>query len=110
MKASDILLCDDLKTSVVEVKEWNCKLHIRELGLDEGIKLFSMAQNLDGNNPTISGDDIAQVIAWGVIDPDTNERLFTDKDVKKLAKKSSKPLMTLYKAITDLSGEDAEKN
>ncbi len=109
MKASDILALNDLKTAEVYVDEWDHTLHIRELGLDEGIKLFSMAQNLD-ENPTLTGDDIAQVIAWGVIDPETGERMFTDEQVPELAGKSQKALMQLYAAIAALSGDDAEKN
>ena len=107
MKASDILSCNDLKTGEVEVKEWGCTLHIRELGLDEGLKLFSMVKDED---ESLSGEDVARVISWGVIDPDTGERLFSDDDVPSLAKKGRRPLMRLYSAITDLSGEDAEKN
>ncbi len=109
MKAADILHINDLKTSTVFVDEWDVTIHIRELGLDEGIKLFSMAQNLE-DNPTLTGEDIAQVIAWSCYDPETNERLFSDADVPALAKKSQRPLMQLYSAITELSGDDAEKN
>ena len=109
MKASDILSYNDLRVGEVEVEEWGCTLHIRELGLEEGLKLFSMAQDVD-ENPTLDANDVAQVVAWGVIDPETGGRLFSDDDVPALAKKSHKPLMKLYAAIAALSAEDAEKN
>lgn len=108
MKASDILSCNDLKTGTVEVKEWNCTLHIRELGLAEGLKLFSMVK--DDEEAILGAEDIAQVIVWGVVDPDSGEPLFSEDDIPVLAKKSRRPLMRLYSAISDLSGEDAEKN
>ena len=110
MKASDILSFNDLKTSEVKVKEWDCTLTIRELGLDEGIKLFAMARAYSEDEPTLSAADVAQVVVWGVIDPETGEQVFSDEDVPALAKKNRKPLMRLYAKITELSGEDAEKN
>ena len=109
MKASDILAFNDLKTSEVVVEDWDCTLHIRELGLEEGLKLFSMVSGSEEGD-VIKADDIAQVIVWGVIDPKSGKQLFSDEDVPALAKKSRRPLMKLYSAITDLSGEDAEKN
>lgn len=109
MKASDLLDLNDLRTKVVTVPGWNKKVTIRELGLDEGIKLFSLAKG-DEENMLMGGDAIAQVVAWGVIDPDTLERVFADEDVEKLSKKSSKALMYLYQQIVSLSGDDIEKN
>ena len=109
MKASDILSFNDLKTSEVVIEDWDCTLHIRELGLEEGLKLFSMVSGDDESN-MLKADDIAQVIVWGVIDPKSGKQVFSDKDVPALAKKGRRPLMKLYSAITDLSGEDAEKN
>ena len=108
MKASDILSFNDLKTSEVVIEDWDCTLHIRELGLEEGLKLFSMVSGDEGD--MLKADDIAQVVVWGVIDPKSGKQFFSDKDVPVLAKKSRRPLMKLYSAITDLSGEDAEKN
>jgi hypothetical protein len=109
MKASDILSFNDLKTSEVVVEDWDCTLHIRELGLEEGLRLFSMVSSSEVGD-MLKADDIAQVIVWGVIDPKSGKQLFSDEDVPTLAKKSRRPLMKLYGAITDLSGEDAEKN
>ena len=108
MKASDILSFNDLKTSEVVIEDWDCTLHIRELGLEEGLRLFSMVSGDEGD--MLKADDIAQVVVWGVIDQKSGKQLFSDKDVPVLAKKSRRPLMKLYSAITDLSGEDAEKN
>ncbi len=109
MKASDILGFDDLKTRVVHVKWWDRDLTIRELGLDDGLKMFSKVKDLDGD-ASIDAEDLAQVIACGVVDAETGERVFSDDDVPALAKKSSKPLMFLYQEIIALSSEEAVKN
>ena len=110
MKASDILDFDDLKTKTVKVMEWGCELTVRELGLDDGLKMFSMVKDIDDDNPAINAEDVAQVVAWGVVDADTGDRVFSDDDVSELAKKNSKPLMFLYQEIISLSGEEAAKN
>ncbi len=109
MKASDILFLDDLQTKVVKVKEWDCELTIQELGLGDGLQMFSMVSDIE-DNPVLEADQIAQVIAWGVIEPETGERVFSDDDVSALAKKNRNALMFLYQEIITLSGEEAVKN
>jgi hypothetical protein len=110
MKASDILNFMDVKTSEIEVAEWNKTLRIKELGLEEGMSLFDKFKGLkEGDQFTLSARDIAQVVAWGVIDEEGN-RIFSDDDVPALARKNRNALMTLYTAITAMTGEDAEKN
>jgi hypothetical protein len=110
IKATDILDFADLKEGTVEVPEWKTTLTIRELGLDQGLSLYSMVQSLSGNQVVMKGQDIAQVIAWSVVNPETGERVFSDADVPALAKKNRNALMRIYTAITSLTGEDAEKN
>lgn len=109
MQASDILGFNDLKTKTITVDAWKCELTIRELSLDEGIRLLSLASADDGE-VTLDAGDIAQIVAWGVIDPETDERLFSDDDIPQLMRKNSKPMMEIYMAIAALSGGDAEKN
>ena len=110
MNASDILDLNDLQTKVVKVKEWNREVTVQELGLDDGIKMFDLVRNLDDDKVVITAESIAQVVAWGVVDPETNERVFSDDDVAALAQKSRKALMFLYEKIMALSGGDAAKN
>ena len=108
MKASDILDFNDLKTKSVRVEAWKCDLIIRELDLEDGVKLFSMVSEVDGEF-VMDADQIASVVAWGVMDED-GERLFSDEDIPALKKKAREPLMFLYTEITGISVEDAEKN
>ena len=109
MNASDILDLNDLQTKVVKVKEWYREVTVQELGLDDGIKMFDLVRDLD-DSPTMTAESIAQVVVWGVIDPETHERVFSDDDVAALAKKNRKALMFLYEKIMALSGGDAAKN
>lgn len=107
-----MLNASDLATREVDVPEWKSTVTIAELALDEGLKLVEMYG--DGDKVTLTGRDIAQVVAWSVVDPETGERLFTDDDVPKLARKSRSALMRLFTAVSELSMssgfEEAEKN
>ena len=109
MKASDILDFNDLKTKSVRVEAWGCDLTVRELDLECGVKLFSMVSEVGDGEFVMDADQIASVVAWGVIDED-GERVFSDEDIPALKKKSRDPLMLLYTEITGISVEDAEKN
>jgi hypothetical protein len=107
-----VLASSDLATREVEVPEWKTTLTVTELGLGEGMQLAAMYGN--GEKVTLTGRDVAQVVAWGVVDPETGERVFSDADVPKLARKSRHALMRLFSAIGELSSadgfEEAEKN
>jgi len=84
VKASDFLGLDDLRTKTVTVPRWNKAVTIRELGLEEGVKLSQMYSATDGQT-VLSAEDIARVVAWGVVD-ENGERVFSDDDVPALAR------------------------
>ena len=106
--AAEILGLNDLGTKSVHVKQWDRLVRVRELDLEQGMILFSKAA---GDKVMLSGDDIARIVAWAVIDENGN-RVFSDKDIPKLAHKNRDAMMHLYQEIMGLSGsvDDAEKN
>jgi hypothetical protein len=110
VKAADLLGIADLRTKSVEVPKWGVTLTIRELSLEQGVKLSRMYRDMDGDTAALKAEDIAQVVAWGVVD--NGERVFSDDDVPKLAQKNRDVLLALYTEIVGLSGEpeEAEKN
>lgn len=112
MKASDILSLTDLRTRQVEVPQWGKTLTIREMGLDDGVKFAALLRTRgDGKSVNLTAEDIAAVVARGVID-ENGERLFSDADIPKLALKNQKALLLLYTEIVALTGdaEEAAKN
>lgn len=113
MKAADILGLSDLRTETVKVPQWGCDVCIRELNLEEGVKLSQMYGRIakEGGSVTLKAEDVAQVVAWGVVD-ENGERLFSDDDVPALARKNREALMLLFSRITSLAAdaEDAGKN
>lgn len=110
--SQEILGLDDLVTKEVTVPVWNKTLTIREMGLQDALRAFNPDSLTDDGKIRMDAEDIASVVAACVIDPETGERVFGDKDVAVLARKNRKALMFLYNEITGLSGsaEEAEKN
>jgi hypothetical protein len=108
----DILDFNDLRTKEVKVPQWKRTVTIQELGLQESMLAFGSIKPDNEGKVTLDHLDIAQIVAFGVVDPETMERVFSDKDVPKLARKNHKALMLLYTSITALSGsvEDEVKN
>jgi len=110
--SQDILGFNDLRTKEVKVPQWKRTVTVQELGLEDSLITFGSIKPDKDGRVTLTHTDIAQIVARGVIDPETGERVFTEKEVPALAKKNHKALMLLYTAITSLSGsvEDEVKN
>ena len=101
--SQELLDFNDLRTKEVKVPQWKRTVTIQELGLQESMLAFGSIKPDDDGKVTLDHMDIAQIVAFGVID-DAGERVFSDKDVPKLARKNHKALMLLYTSITALSG------
>lgn len=97
-----LLAVNDLRTKEVDVPAWGMKVRIRELNLQESMDAFSDLKPDKDGNVTLKHEDVARVVAFGVIDED-GERVFSDEDAAALAKKGKAALMTLYAEITKLS-------
>jgi len=86
---------------------------IRELTLEEGVQLSRLYGRVskEGDSVTLHAEDVAKVVAWGVVD-ESGERVFSDDDVPALARKNRDALMLLFREITALAAdaEDAEGN
>ena len=105
------LLLAALRTKEVEVPQWKTTLTVQELDLQDSMLAFGSIKPDSGGNVTLSPDEIASVVALGVVD-ENGDRVFTDEQVPQLVKKNHKALMLLYTEITKLSGsiEDEVKN
>ena len=108
----DLLDYNDLRRKEVEVPQWETTLTVTELGLRESMLSFGSLEIDSDGHVELTYDEIAQTVAFGVIDPETGERVFTDDEIPALARKNTQALKLLYKAIADLSGsvEDEVKN
>lgn len=111
--SQEILAFGDLRTKEVEVPQWKRTVTVREQGLQESMDAFGPDTEVsEDGTVTLTAVDIARVVAFGVIDPKTGKRVFSDKDVPDLARKNREALMLLYRAILELTTapQEAEKN
>ena len=108
MKASDILNLKDRAQKTVHVEQWGMDVTIQELGLTEGLAVMDNAASMEKEGK-VTAAQIAQVVAWSIVDEDGN-RVFSDDDVPELEKKNLKALMFLYQEIGALSSGDEAKN
>jgi len=108
----DLLDYNDLRRKEVEVPQWKTTLTCQELGMQESMLSFGALEIDDDGHVELTYDEIAKTVAFGVIDPKTGERVFTDEQIPALARKNTKALKLLYGVITELSGsvEDEVKN
>ena len=106
-----ILKSDDLKYEDHDVPEWGGKVRVRELTAFDRER-FEKRVGAAGNNPAgISkslGDLRASLVASCLRNPQTNERLFADADVKALNEKSSLVISRLFTICTRISGISQE--
>lgn len=107
-----LLNANDLRSKEVFVKQWDQTVTVQELGLQESLEVYGTIKPDEDGNVTMGHAEIARMVALGVVDPKTRERIFLDSDVPKLARKNKAALMLLYTEITALSGsiEDEAKN
>lgn len=95
-----ILGADDLHTQDVDVPEWGGKVRIRTLTGTERDKFESGIHN--NGKPNLA-DFRAKLCALCMVGED-GERMFAEKDVKELGKKSSAALSRVADAATKLNG------
>ena len=103
-----ILGADDLKTESVKVPEWGGQVVVRELTGTERDTWESSVVKTNGTRVTIDSQNMRAKLAALCIVDDDGKRLFTEKDVVKLGKKSAAALDRVTDVARRLSriGED----
>lgn len=109
-----ILNADDSKTEIVDVSEWwGGEVTIKSMS---GFARDRFEASIVGKN---GGNDLqnirAKLVAGSVVD-ENGELMFSDRDIKKLGNKDSKPLDKIFDAaqklnkITDSEVDELAKN
>lgn len=110
-----ILAADDMVTEVVEVPEWGGKVMIRTMAGKERDAWEARFVSMDGSPVGYVYGLRAALVALTVVGQD-GKRLFTEKDIDALGKKSAKALSRVFMAAQKLNGltienvEELEKN
>jgi len=99
--ASKIFEADDIPSRLVEVPEWDVTLKVR--GLTSGETL-----NIYGSETDDREEQMQLILLRSVLDPETDEHVFSEEDRGEITKKSSKATTRLIAVCMELSGEAAD--
>lgn len=92
-----IMSCSDLPTEVVEVKQWGGHVKVRGMNAGERDRFEEQIRTKGMNNLR------ALLASMTIIDEEGN-RMFSDKEIEKLAGKSAEALDLVVEAASRLSG------
>lgn len=120
LSREDILNVIDVKTELVEVKEWGGSVYVRGMTAGERDKweasLYSTQKRGNSFEVVAHRDNIrAKFVAASVVD-EKGKLIFTTGDIEALTKKSAAPMDRLFAVAQRLSGmsnedvEELEKN
>lgn len=111
LTAESILMAEDFVFSDIECPEWGGTVRVRSLS--GGQRSIITQRVKDGNT-----EDLEELLCvMGTVDED-GVRIFTNKDIETLKRKSNAPISRIAKEIMKISGvtdengavEDAKKN
>lgn len=92
-----ILSISDLPTEVVEVKQWGGHVKVRGMNAGERDRFEESIRKVGMGN-------LRSLLASMTIINDDGKRMFTDKEIDKLAEKSAEALDVIVEAASRLSG------
>lgn len=105
-----ILGSDDLPFEDVDVPEWGGKVRVASMTAGERDRFEQMI--VDKKSGTIKLENIRAILAAHVIIDENGDRLFTDKDLVTLSKKSARAIGRVFEAAQRLnafSDDDVEE-
>lgn len=105
LSKDEILTADDLDTEDVPCPEWGGDVRVRALtgGERDRYEMKAALSRKDGTDM----DFRTEMVVRTIIDEEGN-RLFTDKEMSRLAAKSAAPLDRLFDVVRRLSGMEEE--
>lgn len=99
-----ILAADDLKFEDVPIPEWDATVRVRALTSGERDRWEALTYLDKKGGASSAPEDIrAKLIAFSCVDPETNERLFTENDIAALTKKSGVAMNRLWAVASHIS-------
>ena len=104
LSKEQILSAEDLKSEIVEVPEWGGSVKVRMMTGTERDAFETSIFEVKGKDTERNFVDLrAKLVARTLID-ENGERLFTDKDIALLGKKSAKALDRVFQVAQQLNG------
>lgn len=106
---NQIVQADDIKHRDVEVPEWGGTVRVRGLTARERSLIEATMVAVKGENVTVRVEALAtlreRLVGASLVD-ENNERLFSDREILDLSKKSGAVLQRLFDVAQELSGMD----
>lgn len=103
----EILRADDLNTSVVEIGDpaWPDEVAVRELtGADrDWYEREIIEVEPDGTVRVATPNARARILVRSIVDPDSGDLVFTEKDADTLGRKSNRVLDRLFTEVMSIS-------
>lgn len=103
LNRDDILSADDLRTESVAVPEWGGQVIVRELTGTERDAYESSVVKTDGKKVSVDSTNLRAKLASLSMVGDDGKRLFSEKDVTALGKKSAAALDRVVEVANRLS-------
>ena len=106
-----ILQAQDLDRELVEVPEWGGAVYVRAMTGTERDAYERRMVTVRGDKPGVNLDGLVNMRAWVAatcIVDEKGERIFSEKDVRALGRKSAAALDRIYAVAMRLSGLTAE--
>lgn len=107
LSKEEILAADDIQVEDVEVPEWGGTVRVRGLTGAQRSLIQGTVMAVRGQSVTVKADALAamqeRLVAMSLVDGD-GKRLFTDKEVGKLAAKNAGVIARLFTKAQELSG------
>lgn len=108
MTKEQIQAVNDLPSEDVEVPEWGGSVRLRTMTGEERDAFEAEVYDVKGEEVIVKRDNyMAKLLCRCLVD-DSGNRIFNDKEVKELGKKSAKALKRLFAVAQDLNGLSRE--
>jgi hypothetical protein len=112
LSKDQILKADDLKTSIVDVPEWGGQVQIKQMSGSDRDAFEQATYRKNGSNYEVNLRDMrARLCAMCIVD-ESGSRMFEDKEISDLSKKSAVALDRVFSACQELnalSNKDVEE-
>ena len=106
LNRKDILEADDIKLELVSVPEWGGSVYVKGMTGSERdqYEAAMVTSKKPGEARVIDMSDLRAKLCSMTICDEKGSRLFSEKDVRKLTKKSAAALQRIFKVAQRLSG------
>lgn len=98
-----IIAAQDRRYKEVEVPEWNGKVRLASFDADQALNHTELMNNRREGKP--GPNPISAMLAASIVDESGN-RIFTEKDMNELGKKSPTVLSRLVEAVRELNAKE----